>query len=949
MFRNPRENAVRNLQEKLNPSVGRAPSPPPLSDGTATRYTTTTMAVETATLADPPRLGTLNKPKNPPPKNSKSKFQANSSILSFFKKAEHSPGTSSLFVEDRSKVQANLGFPGIINDQSHDQISEPEEVVEISRFNETSNSIKRRKTSHSPPLVEERLTNGTSETFDKKEYTLPRVDDDVEQTLSTTKGADHDNTEQPLFTNGHGPFLDESDSEDEGSGLKTATLTEKSFGVRDRQEKPDGQSCASPKENQADKQDAKHTPTAEPPSLKREPTSVAEGDGFADFEGMDDFEDEYEEGEEYVEKRYMHEQRRLEAEAGLRDDFDDDEPADIRELGTRNDPMDVKVEAEARQPSNQTTPSCPVCSVSLEGVSDQDASVHVNNCLDGKPTPLPSMSEKPSSDPPEPSNAAKRFIRPPKPGQQNPFALGQPSGTSSSAFTKLMSGHSEETAWSAAASSERESRGKPSYQRTCPFYKILPGFYTCVDAFRYGAVAGCNAYFLSHFHSDHYIGLTSNWSNGKIYCSRITANLVRQQLRVDPKWVVDLEWEEKVEVPNTQGVYVTMIPANHCPGSSLFLFEKDIDPPKNAPSTAKPRTQRVLHCGDFRACPAHIAHPRLAPEVVDSVTGKLKHQRIDVCYLDTTYLNPKYAFPSQEDVITACADMCVSLSKQRVDTNDSYETMKRERAGSAMAKFVHKDSTDCPTTKDASTEDNSAVVSRTKHDRQTRGDLLVVVGTYSIGKERICLGIARALNSLIYAPPAKQRICAALNDAELNKRLTTDPLAASVHMTPLFEIRAETLSEYLESYKGRFHRAVGFRPSGWNYRPPGSRGDAPTVNQVLYSPGWKSTFGMRDLAPQRGSSDKAAVFGVPYSEHSSFRELSMFVCGLRIERIIPTVNVGSAKTREKMRAWCERWSTERGRNGLFRVRRGEEEEGGEDSGGGEFYTGQGTWELRTTL
>jgi len=45
----------------------------------------------------------------------------------------------------------------------------------------------------------------------------------------------------------------------------------------------------------------------------------------------------------------------------------------------------------------------------------------------------------------------------------------------------------------------------------------------------------------------------------------------------------------------------------------------------------------------------------------------------------------------------------------------------------------------------------------------------------------------------------------------------------------------------------------------------------------------------------------------------------MFCCALRIGRVIPTVNVGSAKSREKMKGWIERWDIEKRKNGLFTV------------------------------
>lgn len=672
------------------------------------------------------------------------------------------------------------------------------------------------------------------------------------------------------------------------------------------------------------------------PHLKRENTSFQDQDHstlpdhIKDFHNDDnpsdgnenDHDKDYADGEEMESRRYMVEQEKLSRQDST---MHLDEEEDIK----RWDPGEWADDIGEWDPENEEgkvveeEPSCPICAASLAGIDTKLAERHVNGCLDGNPVPLPSPSTTPAavptiqkedsektdrkSTPPHPSSRfSKSSIA--KPGQANPISMEQPPSLSGgSAFSALMSGKAEDAAWAAAAAAETSARGKPAYQRTCPFYKIMPGMSICVDAFRYGKVEGCNAYFLSHFHSDHYVGLSGSWSHGPIYASSITATLMKQQLKVDAQYVITLNFEEKTLVPGTPNVYVTMIPANHCPGSSLFLFEKVVG---RGPS---PKIQRILHCGDFRACPAHISHPKLMPDIIDSLSGKTKQQKIDVCYLDTTYLNPKYAFPSQEEVINSCADMCVSLSKDKADSDDAWEKAKRERAGAGMTKFVGKEVVV------KREEEESLAMSLSSTDKP-RGRLLVICGTYSIGKERICLGIARALNCKIWAPASKRRICAALEDEELMSRLTDDPLEAQIHMQMLMEIRAETLQDYLNSMKPHFSRIVGFRPSGWNYRPPAGRFvESPSVDTILRSNNWKSSFSMHELVPMRGSTREASCFGVPYSEHSSFRELTMFCCALRIEKIIPTVNVASATTRKKMQGWIERWMAERRKNGPIKL------------------------------
>ncbi|KAG9688394.1 DRMBL-domain-containing protein, partial [Aureobasidium melanogenum] len=789
---------------------------------------TRTMPPRSTSGSKQPKISTsvksnANSKKSTPAKNVRAPVKPNASILSFFKKDD------GLFV-------ANPGSSPIKGSEVIDEV----EVVEEQepRFNEEDGPVKRRKLSPVDSLDESKPTSQTPTPVDE---------------LKTG----------PVTKASSGPFMEESDSEDEVINDST----------------PDAGSMTI------------KTEPREPPPLIHQPTSasVAETENFGDFEATDDFEDDvFDEGEEYVERLWM-EQEQIKLENGEDDSFQDDSIEDT--------------EADA--------PTCPICSVSLAGVAESDAGVHVNNCLDGNPTPLPIKKEKP---PPVTISSAhfKKPARPAKPAQSQPLG----SDASSSAFSKLMTSRSEDMAWANAAAAENASRGKPSYTRTCPFYKILPGTNIAVDAFRYGAVAGCNAYFLSHFHSDHYVGLTSTWSHGPIYCSKVTANLVKQQLRVNPEYVIALDWEVPTEVPGTPGVTVTMISANHCPGSSLYLFEKPLS------KGPEPKLQRILHCGDFRACRMHLEHPLLRPDVQDHITGKNKEQKIDVCYLDTTYLNPKYAFPTQEDVIKACADMCVRYN----DDPLVLDTLKSESAG--MASFIRKDSQPSLKQEDSDIEIKQEPSESTELKLHNNGKLtstkaarlLVVVGTYSIGKERICIGIAKALNSKIYAPAGKQRICRALEDPELSSLLTTDPREAQVHMTPIFEIRADTLDDYRQGYSDHFDRCIGFRPSGWNYKPPSSRLETPNVSNILYSTSWKSAYSIKDLSPQRGSTNRAKCFGVPYSEHSSFRELSMFCTALRIEKIIPTVNVGSAKGRERMKGWADRWIAHREKNGCFEVK-----------------------------
>jgi DNA cross-link repair 1A protein len=834
MFRKPRESISLSLDAPIKTSTGRAPTPP--NEGPSEWKPSPTMAMRkssTKPLTPQPNLKTqvptIGKQGIKKVAYSKAGGKANGSILSFFKKVD-SPSTDggTLFLSQDGSFapradsdRTRTSSPDIFGEDEDENIYSKFDNSE-DRFHEFNGSVKRRRLSIGSETERFAIqeTNGSDMVEADARVRGPLANGDGSEAATSIR----DGCTTPSPANVRtikskarkiGGFLDDSETENELADSKDGVLAnplpfEAAYDSREsrhslsaeQSEKADRVMTHQPNGEDEIRIRVPVTSEAEPilydpgndvPSMKKENTSF---DYFESFDDVDDFleDDEFADGEEFMERKWMAEQARLEAVENGYVDY----PGD----GFTDDALEPEI------PQEEITACCPICDGKLDGLSSDQASKHVNACLDGNPIPIPTnVKVEAGKRKMLPPGAGSRFSRAAiaRPGQANPFQFGSTDVVPSSAFSKLMSSHAEDVAWANASAAEQAARGKPAYQRTCPFYKIMPGFYICVDAFRYGAVQGCNAYFLSHFHSDHYVGLASSWCHGPIYCSKVTANLAKQQLRVDPKWVIALEFEVKVEVPGTQGVAVTMIPANHCPGSSLFLFEKIVERGPN------PKVQRVLHCGDFRACPAHIAHPLLMPDTIDSITGRTKQQKIDVCYLDTTYLNPRYAFPSQEDVIKACADMCVSLKKERAEENDSWEVVKKERAGVGMAKFVGAT---------VKSEDSLAIKAGSP---KPRGRLLVICGTYSIGKERICMGIARALDCKIWAPPGKQRICAALEDPELMSRMTDDPREAQIHMQMLMEIRAETLRDYLNGYKPHFSRVVGFRPSGWNYRPPNSR------------------------------------------------------------------------------------------------------------------------------
>lgn len=92
--------------------------------------------------------------------------------------------------------------------------------------------------------------------------------------------------------------------------------------------------------------------------------------------------------------------------------------------------------------------------------------------------------------------------------------------------------------------------------------KWIPGTRFMVDGFEFQQPS-CKHYFLTHFHSDHTIGLGRRFTAGTLYCSPITARLLQQDMRLQTHDIQVLQLDETVVI---EGVKVTAMDANHCPG-----------------------------------------------------------------------------------------------------------------------------------------------------------------------------------------------------------------------------------------------------------------------------------------------------------------------------------------------------------------------------------------------
>ncbi|XP_063896526.1 uncharacterized protein LOC110373659 isoform X2 [Helicoverpa armigera] len=194
----------------------------------------------------------------------------------------------------------------------------------------------------------------------------------------------------------------------------------------------------------------------------------------------------------------------------------------------------------------------------------------------------------------------------------------------------------------------------------------------------------------------------------------VAADLCISRLGVSPKCIHIIKIDETIRI---DGVEVTAVEANHCPGAIMLVF-------------TLPNGKTLLHTGDFRASPIMESYPVFWNKYIHTI------------YLDTTYCNPRYDFPTQEQSL----EMALYILRQK--------KVALEKVGKKFS------------------------------------SVLIVCGTYTIGKEKFFLGMSRRVGCSVWACPEKDRVLQAVEGRSFSH---APPHSCQLHVVPMRDLTHEVL------------------------------------------------------------------------------------------------------------------------------------------------------------
>ena len=379
-----------------------------------------------------------------------------------------------------------------------------------------------------------------------------------------------------------------------------------------------------------------------------------------------------------------------------------------------------------------------------------------------------------------------------------------------------------------------------------------------VDGFQYANSTLSSIYFLSHFHSDHYIGLTKSFNAGLIFCSEKTKQLVQLRLKVPAHLVISLP----LNVPVSLAQYdmhlslksVTLLHANHTPDGCTFIFLLN-------------NGQIHWHTGDFRYLPTMVTQNVLlnkSADYIKTTTGKTRHPTLSVhtLYLDTTYCNPRYDLPKQTTAVNAVIAWIVAIKQQQ----------RNDVAGSSIYLF----------------------------------------GTYTIGKEKVFRGVSTHFNQrVVVLDTSKKNILNIVMDDfddvvesnSSNMTINHDLFVVGMGELSYDKILDSVLainrlrSKHCGGKPPKITKVFGFKPTGWCHSSASSSSSSKQQQTLPWGETSRTSAPALNLPVRKRKicGVDVTIVSVPYSEHSSFPELKECVKTIGAKRILPTVGAYSQR------------------------------------------------------
>ncbi|KAK3184711.1 hypothetical protein Dsin_031997 [Dipteronia sinensis] len=319
---------------------------------------------------------------------------------------------------------------------------------------------------------------------------------------------------------------------------------------------------------------------------------------------------------------------------------------------------------------------------------------------------------------------------------------------------------------------------------------------------------GSQAYFLTHLHSDCTQGLTSTWARGLLFCSRLTAKLLPFKfpaLNLSLLRLLEIGYWNSFSLisPSSREnivVQVMAIDAHHCPGAVMLLFRGEFG--------------CLLYTGDFRW---ETSSDR-AKTGTTTLIKALKDNVVDILYLDNTFCNPSFDFPSRQ----VAAQQVVEI-----------------------------------------------IASHPNHD--------IIIGIDTLGKEELLLHVSRVLNIKIWVWPERLHTMHLLGFHDI---FTTNTSLTRVRAVPRYSFSIETLEGLntmrptigimpsglpwvVKPHKGDDNLFGSLLTARYNRRKwnanDGAKIDKPNDNL-----GYVERF-------------HKYIYSVPYSDHSCFMEIEEFI------------------------------------------------------------------------